>query len=317
MTPTAHTSPQANPFPSPGEADLARLARLLRAHTPYDGSFELRLPGVHAVRRSRTNTELVHGFYHPSLCIVARGAKSVLLGTEIYKYDASQMLVVSVDLPVASQVTRASFAEPFLCLKLDLDPRRITELAFRVYPHGLPKVRENRGVCVGQADASIVNAATRLLELMADERDAELLAPLVVEEILIRLLRGPMGSRVAQLGEVESSMHRIARAVDWVRAHFDQPMNVQALAELVHMSPSAFHAHFRAVTSLSPLQYQKVLRLREARRLMLMAKLDVGTAGRQVGYASASQFSREYHRLFGRAPTQDIAQLREHASRTS
>lgn len=303
--------PPADLIMGPDERDLARLAELIRTYAPYDGSHELRLPGVFAVRASQKNPELIHTVYQPSLCIVAQGSKAVLLGSEVYKYDASHMLVFSIDLPVASQVIQASPAKPFLGFKLNFDPHQIAELALKVYPHGLPQVRENRGVYVGQTDASIVGAVTRLLELMADPRDAELIAPLVVEEILLRLLRSPVGSRVAQIGLAESGVHRIAKAVDWVRANFDQPMNVEELAEMVHMSPSSFHQHFKAVTSMSPLQFQKALRLQEARRLMLASRMDATTASMQVGYMSASQFSREYSRLFGIAPSRDIARLRE------
>jgi AraC-like DNA-binding protein len=295
------------------EPDVVRLASLIRAYAPHDGRFELRIPGVHAIRVSRTHPELVHALQQPALCIVAQGAKSVLLGQEVYEYDASRMLVFSVDLPVAAQVTRASPAEPYLCFRLDLDPHKIAELVLKVYPHGLPRVQESRAVYVGQADMRIVNAATRLLELMAQPGDAELLAPLVVEEILVRLLRSPIGVRVAQIGLTESSVHGVAKAVAWLRANFSQPMKVEELAELAHMSVSSFHQHFKAVTSVSPLQFQKVLRLQEARRLMLSMMVDAGTASWRVGYQSASQFSREYGRFFGRAPIKDIASLREHS----
>ncbi len=295
------------------ERDVVRLASLIRAYAPHDGRFELRIPGVHAIRVSRTNPELVHAMQRPALCIVAQGAKSVLLGQEVYEYDASRMLVFSVDLPVAAQVTRASPSEPYLCFKLDLDPHKIAELVLKVYPHGLPRVQESRAVYVGQADMRIVNAATRLLELMAQPGDAELLAPLVVEEILIRLLRSPIGVRVAQIGLAESSVHGVAKAVSWLRANFSQPMEVEELAKLAHMSVSSFHQHFKSVTSMSPLQFQKVLRLQEARRLMLSRMMDASTASWRVGYQSASQFSREYGRFFGRAPTKDIASLREHS----
>jgi len=303
--------PQADTVVGSSEPDVVRLAHLIRAHTPYDGRFELRVPGVYAIRRSRTNTELVHAMHRPALCIVAQGAKSVLLGQEVYEYDASCMLIFSVDLPVASQVTRASHAEPFLGFRLDLDPHKVAELVLKVYPHGVPQVQEKRAVYVGRSSASIVNAATRLVELMAQPGDAELIAPLVIDEILIRLLRSPVGGRVAQIGLAESSVYRIAKAVAWVRANFSQPMNVEELAELVDMSVSSFHQHFKFVTSMSPLQYQKVLRLQEARRLMMSTMMDAGTASRQVGYLSASQFSREYGRFFGCAPTRDIARLRE------
>jgi AraC-like DNA-binding protein len=257
------------------------------------------------------NTEVIHTTYNPSLCIVAQGAKRMQLGHEAYAYDSSRMLVVSVELPVASQVTCASQAEPFLSFRLDLDPTRIAELVLKVFPHGVPQVQQKRAVYVAPSSASIINAVVRLVDLMAQPQDAELIAPLVIDEILIRLLRSSIGGRVAQIGLAESSMQRIAKAVDWVRANYSQPMHVEALADLVDMSVSSFHQHFKAVTSMSPLQFQKVLRLQEARRLMVSTMIDAGTASRQVGYLSASQFSREYSRFFGSAPGRDIARLRE------
>jgi len=302
---------KAAPDDGPHAESLGRLARLLAAHAPYDGAFTLRVPGLHVVRRSRPYPEMVRATVTPALCIVAQGAKIVMLGREVYSYDASRMIAYAVDLPVAGQIVRASLSEPFLALKLDLDPYKIAELALKVYPHGVPNPQDNRGVFVGQATTAIVDAAARLVELMAQPADAELLAPLVVDEILIRLLRSAIGPRVAQIGQKESGVQRVAKAVTWVRANFAQPVAVEALADLAHMSPSSFHQHFKAVTSMSPLQYQKVLRLHEARRLMLSRIMDAGSAGREVGYLSASQFSREYTRLFGSAPTRDVARLRQ------
>ncbi len=293
------------------DPDLARLADLIRAHTPHDGSFELRIPGVHVTRASRTNTELMHTVAKPSLCIIAQGAKSIALEHEIYEYDASRMLIFSVDLPVTGQVTRASHSEPYLGFRLDLDPRKVADLILKVYPNGVPPIHDKRGIYTAQADANIFNAATRLVDLMAEPGEAKLLAPLVIEEILIRLLRSPVGVRVAQIGLVDSGVQGVTKAVSWLRDNFSQPVKVEELAELAHMSTSSFHQHFRSVTSMSPLQYQKALRLQEARRLMLSMMMDAGAASWQVGYQSASQFSREYSRFFGNAPTRDIARLRE------
>ncbi|MGA2107614.1 MAG: AraC family transcriptional regulator [Syntrophorhabdales bacterium] len=310
-------SANRNPYPLPAETnglsepDLSRLAGLIRAHTPYDGRFELRIPGVYAIRASRTNTEMVHVVQRPALCIIAQGAKRVMLGQEVYEYDASSMMIYSVDLPLASQVTRASHTEPYLSFRLDLDRGRIAELVLKVYPHGLPRVQQSRAVCVTPADPGIFGAATRLVELMAQPDDAELLAPLVIDEILIRLLRSPAGVRVAQIVLEDSGVNGVAKAVSWLRANFSQPVKVEELAELAHMSVSSFHQHFKSVTSMSPLQYQKTLRLQEARRLMLSTMMDASTACWHVGYLSASQFSREYGRFFGSAPTKDIARLRE------
>jgi AraC-like DNA-binding protein len=254
---------------------------------------------------------LVHAVQRPTLCIVAQGAKSVTLGAEVYEYDASRMLVFSVDMPVAAQVTRASRWEPYLGIRLDLDQQKIAELVLKAYPNGLVPVQASRGVYSCQAIAGIVNAAVRLVELMGQPEDAKLLAPLVVDEILIRLLRSPAGGRVAQIGLADSSTHRVAKAVSWLHTNYAQPMRVEELAKLAHMSVSSFHQHFKSVTSMSPLHYQKVLRLQEARRLMLSMMMDAGTASRQVGYLSASQFSRDYSRLFGSAPIKDIGRLRE------
>jgi len=241
---------------------------------------------------------------------VAQGAKTVMLGREVYSYDASRLVAYAVDLPIAGKVTQASQREPFLVLVLKLDPFKIAELALKVYPHGVPSPDSSRAVIVGPASTAIVDAAARLVDAMAHPAEAEFLSPLVVDEILVRLLLSSVGPRVAQIGQQGSGVQRVAKAVSWVRAHYAQPITLEHLAGLVHMSVSSFHQHFKAVTTMTPLQYQKMLRLQEARRLMLSHLLDAGSAGRQVGYLSASQFSREYARLFGRAPTHDVARLR-------
>jgi len=296
-----------------GAPDTSQLAGLLAAYAPHDGSFDLRIPGLMVSRISRVNKECVHALRVSSLCIVASGAKTVIVGDEVYEYDAAQMIVFSVALPVAAQVSQASPANPYLSLRLELDPRKIAELVLKVYPRGLPPVQERNAVYLTPTDESIVNAATRLMECLAHPGDAELLAPLITDEILIRLLRSPIGIRVAQMGFAESSVYRVETAISWLRENYSQSMKVEELAEMVHMSVSSFHEHFKAVTSMSPLQYQKVLRLQEARRLMLSTMIDAGAASQRVGYLSASQFSREYSRFFGSAPTRDIARLRQDA----
>ncbi len=292
---------------------------MIGALVPYDGTIELRIPGVRVARVSQTNNEPVHYIQRTSLCIVAQGAKIVMIGGDTYGYEAGQMALYSIDVPMAGRVTRASISEPYLLLMIDLDAESVAERAVKVFPHGVPQARDSRSLYVADANAHIIDAATRLLELMAQPVDAELLAPLVRDEILIRLLRSPMGSRVAQIGKTDSSVQRIAKAVSRLRTDFDQPVNIQELATLVNMSVTTFHRQFKAVTGMSPLQYQKTLRLQEARRLMLTAMLDAGAAGRRVGYSSAAQFTREYGRFFGSAPTKDINRLREEglASRDS
>lgn len=295
--------------------DIATLAKLVAAVVPNDATVELRLPGLRAARVSQPNQEAVHFVQQSSLCLVAQGAKSVVIGGASYSYEAGQMALYSVDLPIGGRVTRASYAEPYLVLMIDLDAEKIAELVPKVFPDGVPKARDTRALYVGDADAHIIDAAARLVELIEQPVETELLAPLVRDEILIRLLRSPMGSRVARIGQGGSSMQRIANAVSWLRTNYDQPADIEELATLVNMSVTSFHRQFKAVTGMSPLQYQKTLRLQEARRLMLTATIDVGAAGRRVGYMSAAQFSREYSRFFGSAPTKDVSRLREEGIR--
>lgn len=287
---------------------LARLAALLASHAPQDGSFATCISGVHAVRASSTSAELVHGLHRPALCLVAQGAKTVMLGEESYEYDPSRMMIFSLDLPIAAMIRQASVAAPYLSFRMDFDQERLAELVLKVYPDGVPAVAERRAVYVAQAGEPVIDAAVRLMGLASQPEDAALLAPLVIDEIVLRLLRGPFGARLAQIGRVET--HRIGKVVDWIRRHYDQPIRIDDLAGLAHMSPSSLHEHFKSLTSMSPLQFQKTLRLQEARRLMLSTGMDAGIACQRVGYASPSQFSREYARHFGSAPTRDMVRLR-------
>jgi AraC-like DNA-binding protein len=295
---------------SPSGLSLRRLAALLASCTPHDGAFQLRVPGTWAIRLSRLTTEPSYATLGPALCVCAQGSKAIMLGRDVLEYDPAHLMVFAVDLPVSSQVTRASRKDPYLGFVMDLDPTRVAELAARVYPRGTPRTPDVGGLYAGRSTDAIVDAVSRLLELMAHPDDADLLGPLVIDEILIRLLRTPIGRRVAQIGDPKSGVQRIADAVSWIRAHFAQPITVDEMAGSVHMSASSFHERFKAITSMSPLQYQKVLRLHEARRLMLFQNMDATEACRRVGYVSPSQFSREYSRFFGNAPGKDIARLR-------
>jgi AraC-like DNA-binding protein len=309
--PVIDVAPRELGVEAPAALALRRLANLVARYAPHDGAFPLRLPGTYVVRRSHMTSEATYSTMRPALCIVAQGAKVVMVGRDVLEYDPAHVLVLAVDLPISSQVIRASRKEPYLGFILDLDPARVGELATRVYPRGVPKASEARGLYVGRSTDGIVDAVTRLLELMADPEDADMLGPLVVDEIVIRLLRTAIGPRVAQIGQPKSGVQRVGEAVGWIRAHFAQPVTVEEMAASVQMSASSFHERFKAVTSLSPLQYQKVLRLHEARRLMLFQRMDANEACHRVGYLSPSQFSREYSRFFGSAPTRDIARVRE------
>jgi AraC-like DNA-binding protein len=313
MMPSSRISSSLAPVSpaTPAALALRKLAGQLARYAPHDDVFPLRLPGTFAVRRSRLTTQPSYSTTGPALCIVAQGAKAVMLSRDVLEYDPAQLLVFALDLPVSSQVTRASLRDPYLGFVLKLDPARVAELAVRVYPNGFPKAQDTRGLYVGHATDGIVDAVTRLLDLMAEPEDANLLGPLAIDEILIRLLRTAIGPRVAQIGQPKSGVQRVADAASWIRTHFSQPITVAEMAASVNMSASSFHQRFKAVTSMSPLQYQKVLRLHEARRLMLFHMADTIEACHRVGYLSPSQFSREYARFFGSAPIRDIAKLRE------
>ncbi|ULH17948.1 AraC family transcriptional regulator (plasmid) [Deinococcus sp. KNUC1210] len=302
------------PDPSPRAPDLARLRDLIRLYTPYDAEFPLRIPGVAVARSTQRHEALVHSVQQPALCIVAQGNKSVHIGAEQYEYDTDHMMVYAVNLPIAFQVTNASLSEPFLTFKVDLDPHRIAELTLKLYPHGLSRSQDPRGVQITDVNAAIIQTAVRILETVEHEREARWIGPMLVDELLMRLLLSPAGPMVAQLGQVESKTERVARAIEWIQNHLAEPLTIEVLAEQVHMGLSTFHAQFKAVTGLSPLQFQKNLRLQEARRLLVATVMDAGAVSREVGYASASQFTREYTRFFGNTPRRDMVHLRAGSS---
>ncbi|MBV7275813.1 AraC family transcriptional regulator [Clostridium sp. PL3] len=295
------------------EEEISRLAHLIYTQTPHDGTFSHRIPGLHINRYSRIETNTIKTLCLPSLLIVAQGAKAVTLGNKIYDVGRSHMLTLPVALPVALRTTQASPSEPFLSVGLELDPQRISELVMKVYPQGLPTIRKWSAGYVTSTDFGIVNAIRRLVECLQSSDDTKLLAPLVLDEILIRVLRSSIGVHVAEMGFADSDVQRIIKAVAWLRNNFSQQIKVVDLAKLVHMSESSFHEHFKSVTSMSPLQYQKALRLHEARRLMLSNSMDATTACQLVGYVSDSQFSRDYSRFFGRPPRRDVTSLRQKA----
>jgi len=267
------------------------------------GPFEVLL------RRSST-TELLRGVQPASVCLVAQGAKRVVVGDEVLEYDESAMIVCSTDVPVLSQVLRATAEKPFLCLRLTLNPDNLTPLVVKVFPEGLPLQPPRPALTLVAADSKILDAAARLVGALADPVDASTLAPLYRDEFLIRLLQSPVGAVLAQLGLSKSGSANISRVVEWMKQNYAAAVGVDELAEMAHMSVSTFHDHFRAVTSTSPLQYLKALRLHEARQLMLSTVSDAKTAGMSVGYRSQAQFSRDYSRFFGQSPVRDVTVLR-------
>jgi AraC-like DNA-binding protein len=241
---------------------------------------------------------------------VAQGAKRVLLDGESFDYDEDHLIVSSVDVPVSYRLIRASVDQPFLCLRLALDPVRIAPLVPKVFPEGLGSKSPAASIRVTETDPGVVDVACRLVESLADPVDAGLLAGLAYEELLVRILRSPAGIQIAQIAIVDSAAVGIARAIGWLRANYASAVKIGDLARLAVMSVSSFHQHFRSVTAQSPLQYQKAMRLQEARSLMLAGLLEAGEAAVRVGYVSQSQFTREYSRYFGQSPTRDVSQLR-------
>jgi AraC-like DNA-binding protein len=294
--------------------DCAKLASAIERQAVGDGSFDTAVPALKLSRFSAP-TDLVALVYEPLLCIVAQGAKQLLLAGENFRLDPAQLLLVSVDLPVAARVIEASPARPYLAARIALDPAIVGELVAEgtaVPPLGQPA----RGLAVTPVEAPLLDAVTRLVELLDSPQDVGPLAPLVLREITYRLLTGPQGLRLRQIASAGAPAHRIARAIRYLKDNFADPLRVEAVAKHVRMSPSAFHLHFKGVTAMSPLQYQKRLRLQEARRLMLGAGLDAAAAAFRVGYESPSQFSREYRRMFGAPPRQDVAALKVESPRT-
>ena len=271
------------------------------------------IPGLSLYRRMEP-TPPASGMYEPSLCLVAQGAKRVLLGDDTYVYDAHHFLITSVDLPTVWQITEASREKPCLGLVMKLDQREISQLMVDSHLPPPRAQQSSRGMATGEVTLALLTAFQRLIDLLAEPMDIPILAPIIQREISYRLLMGDQGARLRQMASAGSQSHQIARAIDWLKGNFTRPLRIDNLATQVNMSISTFHHHFRALTAMSPLQYQKWLRLNEARRLMLAERLDATTAAFQVGYESPSQFSREYSRLFGAPPLRDITSLRQPVS---
>lgn len=241
-----------------------------------------------------------------------QGAKSLRLGTELISYGTGDYLLTSLDLPVAWRVTEASPEVPHLCLGLAIDSEKLLELLSRIdIPSPAAHTDGQRGMAVNVAPPELLDAAIRLLRLLDRPGDIPAMAPLIEQEILYRVLTGPDGARLINIATADSHSNRIARAVAWLKENFARPLRIEDLADRVSMSVSSFHHHFKSVTAMTPVQYQKQLRLHEARRLMLVERLDAGTAGHRVGYQSPSQFSREYSRLYGASPARDVDGARD------
>jgi AraC-like DNA-binding protein len=297
---------QLNGIPERQQELSARVARL----TPTDGIHQSSIPWLALIRNS-VPTVCMATVYQPCLAIVVQGRKRALLNDEVFHYDALNYLVVSVTLPAMGQVLEASVERPYLCLRLNLDLEEIARLLLQLGERGPSLAATDRGLFVASMDEALLDAVLRMVKLLDTPEDTAVLGPVVLREIYYRMLRGELAQRFVDLVQGDGGTHRIVRAIEWLKQRYAAPLRIEELAEAVHMSSSALHHRFKAVTAMSPLQYQKQLRLHEARRLMFADGIDCATAGHRVGYESPSQFNREYRRLFGAPPRAEIARLRE------
>jgi len=292
------------------EIPVDALGKSIARWTEHGELHTTAVPGLSLFRREGP-TGPISGMYEPSICVVAQGAKRVHLGDDTYVYDADHYLITSVHLPTVVQILTASPEKPYLGLRLLLDLREISQL---MADSNLPAPRtqqSSRGMATGTVTAPLLTAFQRLIDLLGNEEDIPILAPIIQREIIYRLLVGDQGARLRQIASAGSQSHQISRAIDWLKSNFARPLRIDDLAAQARMGVSTFHHHFRSTTALSPLQYQKRLRLQEARRLMLAERMDAATAAFEVGYESPSQFSREYNRLFGAPPVRDVTNLRQ------
>jgi len=264
-------------------------------------------PGLHLGRFSQAIGP-VYASLPPSFCVIAQGAKDILVGTNSFRYDSGHYLITTLELPLAGTVVEASPECPYLSLRLVLDSAVVSSIMVEAGDIR-PGAEGVTAVGVSPLDTDLLDASLRLVRLAAVPDQYRVVAPLVTREIVYRLLIGPQGSRLRHLAKFGGQGHRIARAIQTIRENFDKPLRIEDIARLLHMSVSGFHAHFKAVTAMSPLQFQKQLRLQEARRLMLGEHLDAGQAGYRVGYEDPSQFNREYKRQFGEPPSRDVGRL--------
>jgi AraC-like DNA-binding protein len=297
------------PLNNSGLSRTAGLARTIASFAHSDGDYTTAIPAL-SLHRRKAPTEPLHCIYSLGLGVVAQGHKRVMLGGEVVNYGPGRSMLTTIDLPVISHVTHASIHEPFLGMMLTLDSRQIVQMAVEMQlPHSARQVAY-RPISIETLDEFLLGALVRLVELLDEPGLLPRLAPLIEQEIVIRLLTGPHGPQLQHLAAHGSPSQQIAKSVAWLKQNFTHALQVDDLAARAHMSPSTFRQHFRAITGTSPLQYQKQLRLQEARQLMLSRNIDAGNAGGLVGYESASQFSREYSRLFGAPPQQDVRRMR-------
>jgi len=295
------------------EATLETLRESIARWTNEGNQFPSAVPALSLFRQDEP-AEPASVLYDPSICMVVQGSKRVLLGNETYVYDDHHYLITSVNLPTFVQALEASKEKPLLGLKLSFDIHEVSQLLIDSnFPHHRAQ-KSGHGMATSEITLPLLTAFQRLIDLLDEKHDIPILAPIIQKEIIYLLLVGEQGARLRQIASAGSQSQQIARTIEWLKNNLTEQLRIDDLASQARMSTSSFHNHFRTMTALSPLQYQKHLRLHEARRLMLAESLDAATAAFQVGYESPSQFSREYNRLFGAPPLRDITKLRQMAA---
>lgn len=290
------------------EIQRQELAAMIDRYSEKDTVSQTIIPKL-SLMKSETKRVKASTVYMPSLCLIVQGRKEILLDYELYTYSPSEYLAVSVDLPVVGQITEASKEKPYLGLSIELDPLAISEMLVHAPEHGAT----SRGLFVGKTDEGLADCILRLVRLLESPDDVPFMSHLIFKEFYYRLLKSPHGWNLAQLAMTGSSMQRIAKVIKVLKTDFARNMRIEEMAEIANMSQSSFHHHFKEVTAMSPLQFQKRLRLTEARRIMLAEQADAASTAFRVGYESPSQFSREYSRMFGAPPLSDISNLRRYA----
>ncbi|EJL6385171.1 AraC family transcriptional regulator [Vibrio parahaemolyticus] len=291
----------------------AVLAEKIQKWTGDATQFDTEIPGL-KLSRWTTPTQPTSYSHNPSICLIAQGKKRVLLGEDSFTYDTNHFLISSVNLPITANIVEATEEAPYLGLIMELDLQEISQLIVDSELSFNSSKEAQKGIAVGELSAYLQDAFIRLMALLDEPENIKILAPVIKREIFYRLLMTEQGARLNQIVTTGSHSHQIAKAIDWLKNNFVKPLSVGDLAAYSGMSKSAFYTHFRSMTSMTPLQFQKKLRLSEARRLMLTENLDAMATTFKVGYESPSQFSREYSRLFGAPPSKDIKALKQASS---